>query len=343
VLYLSEPLAGDLDAILARLREKTGLANWVGAVGPAVCAAGTDYFDMPAIAIMALDLADDDYRMLPSIGSPDAQAQVLGPLADWLAARQPRLALVHADPRGAEVLALVPSLAAATGAYLVGGLTSAVAPAGQIAGAPTGGGLSGTLFAERVAIATGLTQGCSPVGPLRTVTGTVGRAISELDGQPALTAFKEDIGDLLARDLRRVAGYIHAAVPVAGSDTGDYLVRNLVGIDSNHGWLAVAAELSEGDRLMFVRRDAASAIEDMTRMLDGLKRRAGAGVRGALYHSCIARGPNQFGPGAREMTLIHAALDEIPLIGFFGNGEICNDRLYTYTGVLTLFLEEAAR
>lgn len=340
VLYVSEPLAGDLDDILARLRAATGLTDWAGAVGPAVCATGTDYFDTPAMAIMALDLADDDYRLLPPITSADAQAAALGPLADWLGARQPRLALVHADPRGAEVLALVPSLAATTGAYLVGGLTSAATPTGQIAGAPTGGGLSGALFAERVAVATGLTQGCSPVGPLRTVTGMVGRAISELDGQPALTAFKEDIGDLLARDLRRVAGYIHAALPVTGSDTGDYLVRNLVGLDVDRGWLAVGAELSEGDRLMFVRRDAVSAIEDMTRMLDGLKRRAGAGIRGALYHSCIARGPNQFGPGARELTLIGDALGDVPLIGFFGNGEISNDRLYTYTGVLTLFLED---
>ena len=29
---------------------------------------------------------------------------------------------------------------------------------------------------------------------------------------------------------------------------------------------------------------------------------------------------------------------EVPMIGFFGNGEICHDRLYGYTGVLTLFL-----
>jgi small ligand-binding sensory domain FIST len=37
--------------------------------------------------------------------------------------------------------------------------------------------------------------------------------------------------------------------------------------------------------------------------------------------------------------MIGEALGDVPIIGFFGNGEISNGRLYTYTGVLSLFLE----
>jgi small ligand-binding sensory domain FIST len=36
--------------------------------------------------------------------------------------------------------------------------------------------------------------------------------------------------------------------------------------------------------------------------------------------------------------MIHETLGEFPLVGFFANGEIFNQRLYGYTGVLTLFL-----
>ncbi len=144
---------------------------------------------------------------------------------------------------------------------------------------------------------------------------------------------------MLARDLQRVAGYIHAALPVSGSDTGDYMVRNLMGIDTDQGWLAVGAAFAEGDQVMFVRRDGTSAVEDMARMLESLKSRAGPGIRGGVYHSCVARGPHQFGPGARELKMIGEALGDVPVIGFFGNGEISNGRLYTYTGVLSLFLE----
>jgi len=36
--------------------------------------------------------------------------------------------------------------------------------------------------------------------------------------------------------------------------------------------------------------------------------------------------------------MIQSALGDVPLAGFFGNGEISHNRLYGYTGVLTLFL-----
>ena len=333
ILYVSEPLAADLPALFEHIAARTGVPRWVGAVAPAVCAGGSDYFNGPAIAAMVCDLPDDALHRV------DGGADETPALAAWSAARQPSLGIVHADPRNPAVVETVPALAAAAGAFLVGGLTSAV-PGGQIADGVTEGGLSGVLFAGEVAVATGLTQGCSPIGPVRTVTAVDGRAITELDGKPAFAAFREDIGEVLARDLRRVAGYIHGALPVPGSDTGDYLVRNLAALDPSAGSVTIAAPLAEGDRVMFVRRDAASAVEDLRRMLASLKRRVGNGaVRGAVYHSCVARGPNQFGPGARELGAIRETFGDIPLVGFFGNGEISHDRLYTYTGVLTLFVE----
>ena len=339
LLYITEPLAGDLDDILAQLRERIGIMDWTGAVAPAICATGTEYFDTPAIAVMALDVAAESYRLVAPITAPEGGDGVLSSLSSWVAAQHPRFAIVHADPRGAGVLSLVPTLAEMTEAFLVGGLTSAATGTGQIAGETTGGGLSGVLFGETVPVATGLTQGCAPIGSLHTITAMEEQIVTELDGRLALDVFKEDIGDLLARDLQRAAGYIHAAVPVPGSDTGDYMVRNLMGIDANQGWLAIGAELTEGDQVMFVRRDGASAVKDMARMLDSLKGRAGPNIRGGVYHSCIARGPNQFGPGSRELAMIREALGDVPVVGFFGNGEISNGRLYTYTGVLSLFLE----
>ena len=37
-------------------------------------------------------------------------------------------------------------------------------------------------------------------------------------------------------------------------------------------------------------------------------------------------------------AMIRERLGDIPLAGFFAGGEISHDRLYGYTGVLTLFL-----
>ena len=159
-----------------------------------------------------------------------------------------------------------------------------------------------------------------------------------IDERPALEVFKEDIGELLARDLRKVGGRIFAGIPVRGSDTGDYLVRNLMAIDAERQWLAIAERVAPGDPVLFCRRDAASALEDLKRMLEGLKRRAPTPPKAGLYFSCVARGPNLFGRDSEELRTIRDALGDFPLTGFFGNGEIAHDRLYGYTGVLALFV-----
>ncbi len=336
-LYATEPLAPDLASILTFLRERTGVEHWTGAVGTGICATGTEYFGTPAAATLVLDLPPAAFQPLPTVTASDI---VFSPeLKHWLAGNEPPLGVVHADPRNASVQEIIPRLAAETSGYLVGGLTSASANPSQIADGPTVGGVSGILFAPQVTAATGLTQGCTPIGVPRRVTATHENVVLQLDGRPALEVFKEDIGELLARDLRRVGGYIQAALPVTGSDTGDYLVRNLTALDPSNGWLAIAADLSVGDRLFFVRRDAAGAIADLERMLNSLKERAaGREPKAALYHTCLARGPNLFGPDSEELRTIQDKLGDIPLVGFFGNGEISHDRLYSYTGVLTLLL-----
>ncbi|MDH5470405.1 MAG: FIST C-terminal domain-containing protein, partial [Gammaproteobacteria bacterium] len=126
--------------------------------------------------------------------------------------------------------------------------------------------------------------------------------------------------------------------PVPGSDTGDYLVRNLLGIDPEEKLLAVGDNLENGAQIMFCRRDGDAAREDMLRMLADLRKRAGGQIRGGVYYSCLGRGRYQFGEHSEELKMISEQLGEFPLVGFFANGEISHNRLYGYTGVLTLFI-----
>jgi small ligand-binding sensory domain FIST len=76
----------------------------------------------------------------------------------------------------------------------------------------------------------------------------------------------------------------------------------------------------------------------MARMLDSIRSGLFGRPRGGLYYSCVARGPNLFGDESEEVSMIRQALGDFPLVGFFCNGEISHNRLYGYTGVLTLFL-----
>jgi len=84
--------------------------------------------------------------------------------------------------------------------------------------------------------------------------------------------------------------------------------------------------------------DTEQTLADLKRMLEGLKRRAGSPPKAGLYFSCVGRGPSLFGDDSAELRVVHEALGDFPLVGFFGNGEISRDRLYGYTAVLTLFL-----
>ncbi len=334
-LYMTDALAGDAAAILDTLGAATGVADWVGTLGFGVCVGGREYFDRPALAVLLADLPEDDYRLLPTVREPGAPLP--GGVADWVARRRPLLGVVHGDPRNPRLGGLIESVCEATGCFLVGGLTASRGPMLQIAGGITEGGLSGVLLAGDVGATTGLSQGCAPIGAIHDVTEARDNLIYRLNGRPALDVFKEDIGEVLARDLERVGGYIHAALPIAGSDQGDYLVRNVMGIDPANGRLAIGARLAPGDRLMFVRRDGPSAFADLERMSGDVARRAG-GARGAgLYFSCVARGPNLFGRKSEELGAIADGIGRgVPLVGFFANGEISNNRLYGYTGVLTL-------
>ena len=341
LLYATDALAGDLSSVLTFLRERTGIEHWVGNIGFGVAASGVEYHDRPALSVLTAALPKAAFRILAPVtnqAGADAIEAFAEQQAHWLAQHQGLFGVVHGDPRNQTMAEIVALAAARSSSFLAGGLTASRGPHHQIAERVTEAGLSGVLFAPEVPVAVGLTQGCSLIGAARTITEAEGDVIAAIDGRPALEVFKEEIGELLAHDLRRVGGYIFAAFPVADSDTGDYLVRNLTGIDPNQGWISVAEPVEAGRRIQFCRRDHDAALNDLKRMVRDVKARAGAAPRAGLYFSCIARGPSLFGSESEELRLIEAELGEIPLAGFFGNGEIFNNRLYTHTGVLVLFL-----
>ena len=336
-VYVTDALDESFERIARRLRDATGIDDWVGTIGFGVCVGGREYFDRPAMVALVGTVPADDYRLMPTLTRPgEAPA---GDIPDWVERRHPLLGVVHGDPRNAYLSAIIDSVCDDTSCFLVGGLTASRGQYGQLAGSPTEGGLSGVLFADSVTVASGLTQGCSPIGEIHEVTEARDNVLITLDGQPALDVFKADIGEVLARNIERVGGYIHAALPIAGADNGDYLVRNIVGIDAAKQWMSIGERLQAGDKLMFVRRDGASALADLERMLDDVTHRAAGRPKAALYFSCVARGPNLFGANSEELTAVAEAIGEdVPLVGFFANGEISNNRVYGYTGVLTLFL-----
>lgn len=345
VLYVSEPAAPVLPALIRDLAQGSGISAWVGGVGLGVCAAGHEVYERPAAAVLTAQLPHDGFRLFGATDDPATDLPRRH--ARWIETVSPTLALVHADPRCADLLRATLDAGAASGAFLVGGLVSHRCPEPLVAGdagGPQGAadalgsaGIAGLLLAPEIAVATGLTQGCMPIGPVHRIDEARDNVVMVIDGRPALTVFYDDIGPELARDPRRLGGVIFAGLPVPGSDTGDYLVRNLIAIDPRQGWIVLGAEVAPGDQILFCRRDPDSARADLGRMLRQLKARLPGPPKAGIYVSCIARGAALFGDQGVETGLIRDTLGDFPLIGFFANGEISRDRLYGHTGVLTLF------
>jgi small ligand-binding sensory domain FIST len=339
-VYVSDRLDGAPADVLEHLKRSTGVDEWVGTVGVGVLATGTEYLDEPALAVMIATLPEGEFKVFSGKSRPP-------PLGERTqsGAEAAHFAIVHGDPNTDDMPGLIADMSAKVASgYLVGGLSSSRETAFQVANDVLQGGLSGVVLSSRIGVATRLTQGCSPLrhgpglAPARHVVTEGSRnIIVTLDGRPALDVLREDIGATPGNDLRRAAQNIHAGLPVPGSDTGDYLVRNLVGIDPQNKLVAIGAHVEPGMPILFCRRDAATARGDLVRMLDSIAQDFDGPPRGGLYFSCLGRGEQIFGRRSAELGVIRDRLGEFPLVGFFCNGEISHDRLYGYTGVLTLF------
>jgi small ligand-binding sensory domain FIST len=357
LVYLTGPLAPHASEVLELLKRRTGVGHWSGTCGQSIVATGVEYDDEPAIAVMLCDLPADGFRVFSgSQPPPAAGARTPG------GAVAAQTALVHADPDTPDLAELVEDMAVKVASgMLFGGIASGrVEPLPQIADRVISGGLSGVVFSSGVDLRTRVTQGCAPLAGEHVISACSSNLIRTLDGRPALDVLLADLGVAEEARASRDGAALMRAMPaervraglfvgLAGGDApsrgprpgfGDYLVRNLVGIDPHNRLVAVAALPQEGDRAVFCTRDARAARADLVRACTELRDELetdGLAIRGGLYVSCVARGRTLFGSASAEVGLLQSQLGEFPLVGFFANGEIAHHRVYGHTGVLTLF------
>ena len=67
-LYATDVLADDLSSLLAFLRSKTGVKDWVGSVGLGIAASGVEIYDRPAAAILIAALPEESFRVFAPLG-----------------------------------------------------------------------------------------------------------------------------------------------------------------------------------------------------------------------------------------------------------------------------------
>lgn len=254
--------------------------------------------------------------------------------------------LILPDPVGLQPRALLAGLQETLGFLPILGAVAAGTTFFEIfntdvaQGGPAGVGLSG------VEPVIGVAQGCQPIGQPYIITRAEGTVVHEIGSRPALEVMKEAIFSLDDPEtrIRRAGIFAGLAMDPAKSplERGDFLVRNLVGLDQESGAIAVAEPVKVGQTLQFQIRDAQAAREDLVATLEALEKRL-EGRRPAFgcYFNCSGRGQGLFGVPDHDITLITKHLGEFPLVGFFGNGEFApigrKNFFHNYTGALVLF------
>jgi small ligand-binding sensory domain FIST len=193
-----------------------------------------------------------------------------------------------------------------------------------------------------------ITQGCQPITEPLVITRAGGNIIYEIDNRPAFEVFTSVLKGPLLEDLRRALMYVFVGVPadrrrnsVGG---GEYLVRNIIGLDSEKKIIGVADEVTEGQVMVFTLRDGQRARDDLGQMLKRQAQRLdGKKPAFGVYFNCCARGTSLYGIPGIDSAYIRQTLGDFPLIGMFGGYELAPlggaNHLFAYTGVLALIAE----
>jgi len=253
------------------------------------------------------------------------------------------------DPRGLDPSALLRGLADALGPVPVLGAVAAAAdePVELCNTQTLVGGLAGMAVSGPVPLI-GVAQGCTPIGTPYAITRAERNVVHQIAGRPALEVLREAIESVENAEERipRAGIFAGLAMDPAKSplERGDFLVRNLMGVDPGTGAVAIAETARVGQTIQFQLRDAQASREDLLAALDSLRARlAGRRVVFGCYFNCAGRGRGLYGEPDHDVTAIREALGAFPLVGFFGNGEIApvgrRSFFHNYTGALLLIPE----
>jgi small ligand-binding sensory domain FIST len=184
-------------------------------------------------------------------------------------------------------------------------------------------GLGGAIELDTI-----VAQGCRPIGAPMFVTRCRGNLLQEVDGKRPVEVLQELYGAASPRDqeLFRTSLFLGIEMRQAQSEyqQGDFLVRNLIGFDEESGAVAIGAMLHQAQVVQFHLRDADTSAEDLDRRLVSYRETAPASAapEGALLFSCLGRGEYLYGRPDHDTEAFRRHLGDIPLGGFFCNGEI---------------------
>ena len=334
-LFVSSHFQQKYEAIPADICESVGCKTLIGCSAGGVIGGGKEIEQKPAITLTVAQLPGVEITPfhLDSADLPDLDASPKSWQAcfNTAADRKPHFILL-ADPYTFDSEKGLMGLDFGFPASVkVGGLASGGGAANQNAlfldRATHRSGMIGVALSGNVQVDTIVAQGCRPIGEPLSITRCDRNLLIEIDHKPSLLVLQELYEKLNEEDQKKMQHSLFlglAMTPFKEELTrGDFLIRNLIGVDSKSGNIAIGAHLREGQTIQFHLRDEETSADELQWLLTQYQvEGASRSARGALLFSCLGRGIHLYGEADHDSRLFQSKMGPIPLGGFFCNGEI---------------------
>ena len=339
-----------LDFVNQRLKSRV----LIGCSGSGIIGGGQELEWVPAISLVAAHLPD--VHLYPFIVTPE-ELELSGAGGFWVdkigasPEAHPSFVLV-ADPYTCQPTKLIEELNATYRTRpIIGGLVSGGQGPGEhfifMNTEVYTEGAVGVAMTGNITMDTVISQGCRPIGQSYIITRAEDNVVWELGGRQALAVLHEVLAGLSLED-RELAqqGSIFAGLAITEMRqrfaSGDFLIRNIVGIDPDGGGIAIAEGVEVGQTLQFQLRDPSTSRRELRRLLQQINQPPHAvPPAGCLLFNCTGRGKSLYGVSHQDVKTIQLVNGKVPIGGFFCNGEIGpvggTNFLHGYTASLALF------
>jgi small ligand-binding sensory domain FIST len=355
IVFISSSFASEYSRLMPLLQEHLSLPHLIGCSGGGIIGMGEpDRVDevegKPAISLCLAHLPQVNIQPfqlfaqdLPDLDSPpQAWIEQVGVSP----ADQPQFILLI-DPMSSRINDLLqgldyaypscPKVGGLASGGMAGGTTTVFYQDRAFSAATVGVALSGNIVIDSI-----VAQGCRPIGPTYRVTKGDRNILLEVEPEShppssessvaisPLEALQQLIQTLSEADRQLAQHSLFIGVVrdefKLNLEPGDFLIRNLMGVDPRVGAIAIGDRVRPGQRIQFHLRDAQTSADDLELLLQSYQGNHSASSddfsqAGALMFSCLGRGEHLYEQANFDSQLFRRYLN-LPMSGFFCNGEI---------------------
>lgn len=197
-----------------------------------------------------------------------------------------------------------------------------------------------------ISVDTIVAQGCRPIGDPMFANATHENLILELDGKMPREVLTELYRRIKRSDRKLFTDALFIGLAMEPQrdqyQAGDFLIRTILGLDPDSGALLVNTHVPAHSVVQLHLRDALTSAQDLELLLTQYRSQHNSKqIKGGLLFSCLGRGSEFYGHADHDRNALKQHLGDVPLGGFFCNGELGPVRgasyMHGYTSVFALF------